>query len=59
LRFSRYFTELRPLTLAWPSAGLVIGLILQGSGSPLFAGLISAIATIPVLGVLVAEVITE
>jgi len=38
---------------------LVIGLILQGSGSPLFAGLISAIATIPVLGVLVAEVITE
>jgi hypothetical protein len=38
---------------------LVIGLILQGSGSPLFAGLIWAIATIPVLGVLVAEVITE
>jgi hypothetical protein len=38
---------------------LVIGLILQGSGSPLFAGLIWAIAAIPVLGVLVAEVITE
>jgi hypothetical protein len=35
---------------------LVIGLILQGSGS---AGLIWAIATIPVLGVLVAEVITK
>jgi heavy metal translocating P-type ATPase len=50
---------IRPLTLAWPSAGLVIGLILQVSGSPLFAGLIWVIATVPVLGVLVVEVITS
>ena len=47
---------LRPITLAWPAAGLVIGLAAQLSGWGQWAGPIWAIATIPVLVVLLAEI---
>ena len=50
---------LRPITLAWPAAGLVIGLAAQFSGWGQWAGPIWAIATIPVLVVLLAEIVVS
>jgi len=48
---------LRPIIVAWPAAGLVIGLAAQFSGSVHWAGPIWATATIPVLLALVAEIV--
>ena len=48
---------LRPLIVAWPSAGLVIGLAAQFSGWAHWPGPIWAIATIPVLLALVMEIV--
>ena len=48
---------LRPLIVAWPAAGLVIGLAAQFSGWAHWASLIWAAATIPVLLALVAEIV--
>jgi heavy metal translocating P-type ATPase len=48
---------LRPLIVAWPAAGLVIGLAAQFSGWGHWASPIWAAATIPVLLVLVAEIV--
>jgi heavy metal translocating P-type ATPase len=50
---------LRPVTLAWSSAGLVIGVAAQLSGRQRWAGLIWAIATIPVLVILLAEIVVS
>ena len=50
---------LRPITLAWPAAGLVIGLAAQLSGWGQCAGPIWAIATIPVMVVLLAEIVVS
>jgi heavy metal translocating P-type ATPase len=50
---------LRPITLAWPAAGLVIGLAAKVSGWGQWAGPIWAIATIPVLVVLLAEIVVS
>ena len=50
---------LRPITLAWPAAGLVIGLAAKLSGWGQWAGPIWAIATIPVLVVLLAEIVVS
>src|SRR5215467_7232523 len=49
--------SLRPMIVAWPAAGLVIGLAAQFSGWAHWAGPIWATATIPVLLALVAEII--
>jgi heavy metal translocating P-type ATPase len=48
--------KFRPIIVAWPSAGLAIGLAAQFSGWAHWAGPIWAIATIPVLLALVAEI---
>src|SRR6266571_2633851 len=48
---------LRPIIVAWPAAGLVIGLAEQFSGWGHWASPIWAAATIPVLMVLVAEIV--
>ena len=48
---------LRPLIVAWPAAGLVIGLAAQFSGWAHWASPIWAAATIPVLLALVAEIV--
>jgi hypothetical protein len=50
---------LRPITLAWPAAGLVVGLAAKLSGWGQWAGPIWAIATIPVLVVLLAEIVVS
>src|SRR5215510_7568815 len=50
---------LRPMIVAWPAAGLVVGLAAQFSGWGHWAGPIWAIATIPVLLELVAEIVTS
>src|SRR5207247_561966 len=47
---------LRPIIIAWPAAGLVIGLAAQFSGSGHWASPIWAAAKIPVLLALVAEI---
>src|SRR5215470_18855584 len=55
---SRYVRSLlRPLIVAWPAAGLVIGLAAQFSGWAHWASPIWAAATIPVLLALVAEIV--
>src|SRR6516162_9684980 len=48
---------LRPMIVAWPAAGLVIGLVAQFSGWGHWASPIWAAATIPVLLALVAEIV--
>jgi heavy metal translocating P-type ATPase len=48
---------LRPVVVAWPAIGLVVGLAAQLSGRPQAAGLIWAAATIPVLAVLLIEIV--
>jgi cation transport ATPase len=48
---------LRPAIVAWPAAGLTIGLAAQFSGWAHWAGPIWAIATIPVLLALVTEIV--
>jgi len=48
---------LRPIIIAWPAAGLVIGLAAQFSGWGHWASPIWAAATIPVLLALVAEIV--
>src|SRR5262252_2646275 len=48
---------LRPMIVAWPAAGLVIGLAAQFFGWAHWAGPIWAIATIPVLLALVTEIV--
>ena len=48
---------LRPIIVAWPATGLVVGLAAHLSGSPHGAGLIWAAATIPVLAVLLIEIV--
>src|SRR6266567_1260026 len=48
---------LRPMIVAWPAAGLVIGLAAQFSGCGHWASPIWAAATIPVLLALVAEIV--
>ena len=48
---------LRPIIVAWPAAGLAIGLAAQFSGWAQWAGPIWAAATIPVLLALVAEIV--
>src|SRR5215469_13189041 len=48
---------LRPMIVAWPAAGLVIGLAAQFSGWAHWASPIWAIATIPVLLALVTEIV--
>src|SRR5262249_47349284 len=48
---------LRPTIVAWPAAGLVIGLAAQSSGWGHWASPIWAAATIPVLLALVAEIV--
>lgn len=48
---------LRPVIVAWPAIGLVVGLAAQLSGRPQAAGLIWAAATIPVLAVLLVEIV--
>ncbi len=50
---------LRPVIVAWPAAGLAIGLAAQLSGWERWAGPIWAAATIPVLAVLVAEIVVS
>jgi heavy metal translocating P-type ATPase len=50
---------LRPAIVAWPATGLAIGLAAQFSGWGSWAGPIWAIATIPVLGVLLAEIVVS
>jgi hypothetical protein len=49
--------HLRPIIVALPATGLVIGLVAQFSGWVHWAGPIWATATIPVLVALVAEII--
>src|SRR5260370_7900713 len=48
---------LRPLIVAWPAAGLVVGLAAQFSGWGHWASPIWAAATVPVLLALVAEIV--
>src|SRR5262252_2721552 len=48
---------LRPMIVAWPAVGLVIGLVAQFSGWGHWAPPIWAAATIPVLLALVAEIV--
>src|SRR6516225_6428937 len=48
---------LRPMIVAWPAVGLVIGLVAQFSGWGHWASPIWAAATIPVLLALVAEIV--
>src|SRR5215471_11121299 len=50
-------TFLRPMIVAWPAAGLVIGLAAQFSEWVHWAGPIWAAATIPVLLALVAQIV--
>ncbi len=50
---------LRPIIVAWPATGLVIGLVAQFSGWVHWAGPIWAAATIPVLVALVTEIIVS
>jgi heavy metal translocating P-type ATPase len=48
---------LRPMIVAWPAAGLIIGLAGQFFGWAHWAGPVWAVATIPVLLALVAEIV--
>lgn len=48
---------LRPVVLAWPAAGLLIGLAAAWAGGAPWAGPIWAVATVPVLLVLAAEIV--
>jgi cation transport ATPase len=51
--------HLRPVLVAWPAAGLLIGIIAQVSGSAHWAGAIWAAATAPVLVVLVGDIVVS
>jgi heavy metal translocating P-type ATPase len=48
---------LRPLIVAWPASGLLVGLAVQLAGWPLWADFIWAAGTIPVLGILLVEIV--
>ena len=48
---------LRPIIVAWPATGLVVGLAAHFSGWQDWAGAIWAVATIPVLAVLLIEIV--
>ena len=52
-------TLLRPVLVAWPAAGLFIGIIVQVSGSIHWAGATWAAATVPVLAVLVGDIVVS
>jgi heavy metal translocating P-type ATPase len=54
---SKLQTFLRPLVVAWSATGLVIGLAAQLAGWQHWASPIWAVATIPVLGVLLTEIV--
>jgi heavy metal translocating P-type ATPase len=57
LSASNLKTLLRPIVIAVPAAGLLVGLAAQLSGFANAAGLIWAAATIPVLGVLLGQIV--
>jgi heavy metal translocating P-type ATPase len=57
--FLRAHGAVRAFTLIWPAAGLLAGFAAQLLGSPAAASLIWALATIPVFGVLLVEIITS
>ncbi len=50
---------LRPIMVAWPAAGLLIGFVALLSGWPRGAGSIWTIATLPVLAILLAEIVVS
>jgi heavy metal translocating P-type ATPase len=50
---------LRAFTLFWPAAGLLIGIAIRLLGWEASASLIWGLATIPVLGILLVEIITS
>lgn len=51
--------SLRPFIVAWPAAGLLVGLALQFSGWEHWAGPIWAAATVPVLVALLIEIVVS
>jgi hypothetical protein len=48
-----------PVMVIWPAIGLVLGLAMQLSGWQHWAGLIWAVATVPVLVVLLIEIVVS
>jgi heavy metal translocating P-type ATPase len=49
----------RPVTVAWPTSGLVLGILAHAFGWPQWAGAIWAVATVPVLALLAIEIVVS
>jgi heavy metal translocating P-type ATPase len=56
LRVPVVWSLVRPVLVAWPAAGLFVGILVHFSAWAQWAGVVWAVATIPVLILLVAEI---